>query len=299
MGSQMPYRSSGDKFHNCVKWYELLADHRSKLRTSPSEERNFVVSLGVPRDGRDFLDLLDISGASLANSVGDAGGQIVRLRPASGLSIDTHSILGTTGTSETATLVVSRLQRLDLGLETSRGLQLALGIVSLEDRAIVDLNAHKPGGQIGIGTQPLLGGPALVSEDSLDKEHIGQGVTDSLVDQIGQSLKAFQGTLLSRRLRLGVLDHLERIIGEGDGAMSVGLEVDTDIKAKGSVVKVLHTCVGANDGKLQYLLNVVGTRAVSVGGLNDTNLEIMGNTGATSQVTNERSSKSGNAVTVE
>lgn len=245
------------------------------------------------------LDLLDISSARLANSVGDTGSQVVRFGPAGSLSIDTDSIFSTTGTSEAAALVVPGLQRLDLGLKTSGRLQLALGIVRLEDRAVVNLDPHKAGGQISVGTQPLFEGPALVGEDSLDKEHIGQGVSDSLVDQVGQSLKALQRALLSRGLRLGVLDDLECILREGDGAVSVSLEVDADIEAQGGVMKVLHTGVGADDGKFKHLFDVVGARAVGVGGLDDTDLELLGNASAASKVANERRSESGDAVTVE
>jgi hypothetical protein len=81
--------------------------------------------------------------------------------------------------------------------------------------------------------------------------------------------------------------------------VAVGLEVHADIETKSGVVKVLHTGVGADDGELQHLLDVVGTRAVGVGSLDDTNLELLGNASATSEVANERRSESGDAVTVK
>jgi hypothetical protein len=138
-----------------------------------------------------------------------------------------------------------------------------------------------------------------VGKDGLDKEHIGESITDSLVDQISQSLEALQGVLLGRRLGLGILDSLHSILREGHGAVAVSFKVDTDVKAESGVVKVLHTGVGADDGKLEHLFNVVRAGTVGVGGLDDANLELLGNASVASKVANERGGESGNTVTVQ
>ena len=156
--------------------------------------------------------LLAIRGPRLANSVGNTSSEILCLVSAGRFGVDTDSILSTACTGEAAALVVSGLQGLDLGLEACRGFQLALSVISLENGAVLDLDAHKTGRQVGVGSQPFLGRPALVGEDSLNKEHVRQGITDSLVDQIRQSLEGFQGMLLSRGLRLGVLDDLQSVL---------------------------------------------------------------------------------------
>lgn len=226
-------------------------------------------------------------GACVAHSVSHAGSKVISLGPASGLGVDTNSILSTARASETAALVVAGLQRLDLALEADGRLQLTLGIVGLEDGAVVDFDTHETGGQIGVGSEPLLRGPALVSEDSLDEKHIGERVTNSLVDEVGKSLKALQRVLLGGRLGLRVLNDLKSVLREGDGAVTVGLEVDTDIESQSGVVEMLHTSVGANDGELEHLLDVVGAGTVGIGSLNDTNLQLLRNTSIAGEIANE------------
>lgn len=163
----------------------------------------------------------------------------------------------------------------------------------------MDLYADKARGQVSVGSEPLLEGPALVSENGLDEEHVGQSITNSLVDEVDQSLEALQGMLLSRRLGLGVLDDLQGVLRECDGTVAVGLEVDTDIEPQGSVVQVLHTSVSANDWEFKHLLDVVGAGTVGIGGLNNTNLQLLRNTGIASEIANERGRQSGDTVTIQ
>lgn len=81
--------------------------------------------------------------------------------------------------------------------------------------------------------------------------------------------------------------------------MAIGLKVDTDIEAKGCVVKVLHTSVGANDGELQHLLNVVGTGTVGISSLDNTDLQFLRNASAPGEIANEGSSEGSNSVTIQ
>lgn len=163
----------------------------------------------------------------------------------------------------------------------------------------MDFDTNETGGQVGVSSEPLLGGPALVSEDSLDEKHIGESITNSLVDEVGKSLEALQRVLLSRRLGLGVLDDLQSVLRESDGAVAVGLKVDTDVEPQGGVVEMLHTSVGANDGELEDLLDVVGASTVGIGGLNDTNLQLLRNTSIASEIADERGRKSSDAVAIQ
>jgi hypothetical protein len=184
-------------------------------------------------------------------------------------------------------------------LEADGRLQLTLGVVGLEDRAGVDLDTNETRGQVGVGSEPLLGGPAFVSEDSLNEEHIGESITNSLVDKVGKSLQALQRMLLSWRLGLGVLDDFQSGLRESDGAVTVGLEVNTDVEPQGGVVEMLHTSIGANDGKLEDLLDVVGAGTIGIGGLNDTDLQLLRNTSIASEIADERGRKSGDAVAIQ
>ena len=163
----------------------------------------------------------------------------------------------------------------------------------------MDFDTHETGRQIGVGSEPLLGGPALVSEDSLDEKHIGESIANSLVYEVGKSLEALQSVLLSRRLGLGVLDDLQRVLRESHSAVAVGLKVDTNVEPQGSVVEMLHTSVGANDGQLQDLLNVVGAGTVGVSSLDNTDLQLLRNTSIAGEVADERGRKSGDAIAVK
>jgi hypothetical protein len=246
-----------------------------------------------------FTELLLGLGACVTHSVSHTGSKVISLGSASGLGVDTNSVLSTARASETTALVVARLQRLNLALEADGRLQLTLGVVGLEYGAVVDFDTHETGGQIGVCSEPLLGGPALVSEDSLDEKHIGESVTNSLVDEVGKSLETLQRVLLSGRLGFRVLNDLQSILRESDGTVTVGLEVDTDVESQSGVVEVLHTSVGANDGELEHLLDVVGTGTVGIGGLNDTNLQLLCNTSIAGKIANERGRESGDAITIQ
>lgn len=235
----------------------------------------------------------------LTNGIGHAGSKIVSLRSAGGFGVDTNGILRATCASKASALVVTRLQRFNLRLESRRGFKLALRIVGLEDGTVRNLDPHKTRGQIGVSGQPLLRAPALMGKDGLDKKHVRESVTDSLVDQISKGLQALEGTLLGRRLRLSALDGLQSVFGEGNGSVSIGFEVDTDIKAQSGVMEMLDASVGANGGEFENLLNVVRASSVSISSLDDANLELLGNSGIAGQVTDERSSKRGNAITVK
>lgn len=80
--------------------------------------------------------------------------------------------------------------------------------------------------------------------------------------------------LLRGRLGLGVLNDLQGILGECHCAVAVGLKVDTDVEAQSGVVEMLDTGVGADDGELQDLFDVICAGAVGVGGLDDTDLQL-------------------------
>lgn len=240
-----------------------------------------------------------LGSASLADGVGDTGSKVVRLGAACCLGIDTHRIFRATCTGKASALVVAGLEGLDLGLEAWGRLELALGIVSLEDGAVCNLHANKSRGKVGVSSKPFLGAPALVSKNSFDQEHVGDGITDRLVDQVSKSLEALKGALLGRRLGLSVLNGLQGGLGESNGTVTVGLEVDANVEAQGRMVQMLNTSVGANRRQLQDLLDVVRAGTIGVSGLDDADLELLRNSSAPRKITDEGGRKGGNAVTVK
>lgn len=240
-----------------------------------------------------------LGSASLADGVGDTGSKIVRFRAACCLGIDTHRIFRATCTGKTSALVVAGLERLNLSLQAGGRLELALGIVSLEDGAVCNLHADKSRGKVGVSGKPFLGAPALVSKNSFDKEHVGDGITDRLVDQVSESLEALKGALLGRRLRLGVLNGLQGGLRESDGTVTVGFKVDANIEAQGRMVQMLNTGIGANGRQLQDLLDVVRARTIRISSLDDADLELLRNSSAARKIADEGGRKSGNAVTIK
>jgi len=81
--------------------------------------------------------------------------------------------------------------------------------------------------------------------------------------------------------------------------VAVGLEVDADIEALGRVVEMLDARVGAEDGQLKVLLDVLSRGAIGVGGLDDTNLELLREAGGAAEVREEGGGERGDAVAVE
>ena len=64
-------------------------------------------------------------------------------------------------------------------------------------------------------------------------------------------------------------DMLTRIIGEDNSAVSVGLEVDTNIKVGCFVVQMLHAGGSASDCKTEILFDIFGAGAVCIRGLDN------------------------------
>lgn len=89
------------------------------------------------------------------------------------------------------------------------------------------------------------------------------------------------------------------LLGENDGTMTIGLEVDAYIELAGDMVKVLDTSRGADDRELKIPLNIVGAGAVGVGGLDDTNAKLLGQTSRADEIANKGGVEGGDAVAVE
>lgn len=150
-----------------------------------------------------------------------------------------------------------------------------------------------------VSIEPLCASPGLVCQDSLDKQHIRQSVSGSLVDKICQAEEDVPGVLLSRRGGFMVGENTVEVLTEENGAVAIGLEIDAHVVAVGSVVEVLDTSVGGLELQLQGLLHVSGGSAVGIGSLYDTNVDLLANASLTGHLSNERGSKRCNAIAVE
>ncbi len=64
------------------------------------------------------------------------------------------------------------------------------------------------------------------------------------------------------------------MVGEDDGAVAVGFEVDADVEAARGVVEVFYACRGADGGELEDFGDVVCAGAVGVGGLDEADFEL-------------------------
>ena len=174
--------------------------------------------------------------------------QVVRLPARGRLGIDAHDVLGAAGTRKTPALAVLADEAVDLILEAGRGDEAALGVLGAEEGAVADVDADEAVGEVGVGVVPLGGAPALVGEDDLDEQEVGEGVADGLVDEVGEGADDLDGGLLRGRLGCVFGDALERLVGEEDGAVAVGFEVDADVESGSGVVEELDACIGTHDG---------------------------------------------------
>ncbi|KND90179.1 hypothetical protein TOPH_05174 [Tolypocladium ophioglossoides CBS 100239] len=177
--------------------------------------------------------------------------------------------------------------------------EAALGVGGLEEVLVTDLDAHEAVREVRVGHGPVLESPSLVGEDDLDHEHVGDGVADGLVDEITNGGERLEGVLLCGRLRLLRPEDAHRLLGEDDGAVAVGLEVDANVELARGVVQMLDTRGRADNGELQVLLDVVGAGTVGVSSLDNTNTEVVLQTSGVDEVANEGGGERRNAIAVQ
>ena len=234
----------------------------------------------------------------LTNQPGDLPRQIIRLPPRGRLGINPHRLLRPARARKRPPLFIFPHESVDLVLDADGRLEAAFGIDGDEEVAIGDLDAHEPIGQVRVGGTPLLGPPALVREDDFDKEEVGEGVADGLVDEADEGAERLQRGVLGGGLGFVFAEAFEGRVGEEDGAVAVGFEVDADVEFGRGVVEVLDARVGADDGQLEVVRDVFGAGAVGVRRLYDADLESR-ETGALGEVADEEGGQSGDAVAVE
>lgn len=75
--------------------------------------------------------------------------------------------------------------------------KLSFSIGGLENVAISDNDLDKSVGEISVGLIPFLAGPMTMGENDFNHKHIGESITNSLVDKFSQSFKLSQGSVLS------------------------------------------------------------------------------------------------------
>jgi hypothetical protein len=138
-----------------------------------------------------------------------------------------------------------------------------------------------------------------MSKNDLNHEHVRNGISNGLVDEVSNSGQGLQSILLSGRLRLLLAEDAEGLLGEDYSSMAVGLEVNTDIELARSMVKVFDASGCANDGELKVLLDVGSASTVGIGCLNDTYPEVVLKSSRANEVTDERGIQGGDTVAVE
>ena len=136
-------------------------------------------------------------------------------------------------------------------------------------------------------------------EDDFDEQEVREGVADRLVDELYEGAEGLEGRVLGGGLGFVFAETFERRVGEDDGAVAVGFEVDADVEFSGGVMEVLDARVGADDGEFEVVSDVVRGSAVGVGGLDDADFEFFREAGAFGEVADEEGGKGGDAVAVE
>lgn len=171
----------------------------------------------------------------------DPVGELIGLGASSCLGIDTDNILSTGGTHKRTSVPELEHNSINSILESCRLDKLALGVDSLEDGAVLDNNLDKTVGEVGVGLVPDLGGPLTLGQDGLDKEEVREGIADGLVDDLGEGAEGSDGNSLGWGRALGRVDGLESRGAKDDGAVSVGLKVNSDIVLQSLMMQVLDS----------------------------------------------------------
>ena len=235
----------------------------------------------------------------LLHQLRDLVRELVGLRPRGRLGVDSARILGTARAREAAAARVLADALVNLVLQADGVCKAALGVRGAEGVLVRHLDADEAVGEVRVGERPVLESPALVREDHLDKEHVGKGVANRLVDEVTAGGKDVERVLLRWGLGLGFPEGAEGVRREDDGAVAVRLKVDTDVELERLVMEVLNARGGTDDGKLEVLLDVGGAGAVRICRLDDTDAELVLEIGRSDEVTDEGGRERGNAVTVE
>lgn len=81
----------------------------------------------------------------------------------------------------------------------------------------------------------------LVCEHDFDEEEVGERVAHGLVDKVDAGAEDFEGFALAGVAGLVLLDGVEGVGGEDDGAVAVGFKVDANIELLGRVVEILDS----------------------------------------------------------
>lgn len=243
--------------------------------------------------------MLILNAASLLNNSRHLLGQVISLASGCSLGIHANGVLSSTGASEGPAILKLGYQGIDFGLNTLWLDELALGVGGLKEVSIADLNAYQAVWKIGVSKVPLSWSPGLVCEDDLNQKHIREGVSNGLVDQVVECEKGIQSVLLTWRLWVLGADSSNGLLGEYNGAVTVGLKVNADVKLGGSMVEPLHTGWCADSWQLEGLGDVVGAGAVGVSSLNNTDLQLVSELGLASKVANKGSGQSGNLISVQ
>lgn len=124
-------------------------------------------------------------------------------------------------------------------------------------------------------------------ENDFDEEEVGQGVANGLIDKVYAGAEDFEGFFLTRIAGFVGGNGVESVVGEDDGAVAVGLEVDADVELFGGVVEIFDTGGSAVDLELQVFFYVFGGCAIGVCSLDNPDLELVCEVGLADEVSKE------------
>lgn len=91
-----------------------------------------------------------------------------------------------------------------------------------------------------------------MQQDSLDEQHVREGISDRLVDDVDERFQVCESLGFGWvRGRVG-RDCRERSWGQEDGSVSVRFEIDSDVVGSGGVVKMFDSRRNASDGDFLF-----------------------------------------------
>lgn len=167
--------------------------------------------------------------------------------PARRLGVHPHAVLRPTRPDERPSSRVLGDDEVNNALQARRRLDLPLGVGRAERMAVLHKDLDEPVREVDVRLIPFERTPRAMKEDRLDEEHVREGVSDSLVDELGDGEQVGEAGLVRGRGRRGGRDEGRRFAREEDGSVPVGFKVDANVVGRCRVVEVLDAGRDAGD----------------------------------------------------
>mmetsp|Transcript_131705 Transcript_131705/g.421390 ORF Transcript_131705/g.421390 Transcript_131705/m.421390 type:complete len:373 (-) Transcript_131705:749-1867(-) len=189
------------------------------------------------------------------------------------LHVDTNDVLRAARSDESTPRGNCRNKLVDFGLQPLGLHARPLRVGGLESRPVCHDHLDLSVWQVLVHDKPFRARPVQKLQACLNCEHVRNCIAHGLVDEFPEQQQLLCCFSCGAWFLRVVPRPLDEGIAEENGAMTVGLEVNADVKCQRGVVAMLHAGLRAQHVLLaQHLLGIHGGAAVGVSRLHDPNL---------------------------